>query len=144
MSSAPSQPAPATASSNRLDVQIGLLFAVVVITAIATLTVTLLFPEAGEGGFFSYESVEPDRAFFWGFLTLVAVNVVLTIVAAALVGRAPHAAARVAVDHGGVRAGRDRVRALRHRRRRLGDAVLLRHRFDRARSPRPRARSSSR
>jgi len=39
----------ATIESRKRDVQIGLLFAVVVITAVATLTVTLLFPEAGEG-----------------------------------------------------------------------------------------------
>lgn len=75
----------ATVAWTRRDVQVGLLFAVVVITAIATLTATLLFPEAGEGGFYTYESVEPDRAFFWGLLTLAAVNVVVTIVPAALV-----------------------------------------------------------
>jgi hypothetical protein len=49
------------------------------------MTVSLLFPEPGEGGFFSYASVEPDRAFVWGLLTLAAVNVVLSVVAAALV-----------------------------------------------------------
>jgi hypothetical protein len=68
------------------DVQIGLLFAVAITTAVATMTVSLLFPEPGEGGFFSYASVEPDRAFIWGFLTLAGVNVVASVVAAALVG----------------------------------------------------------
>ncbi len=68
------------------DVQIGLLLAVAVTTAVATMTVSLLFPEPGEGGFFSYASVEPDRAFIWGFLTLAGVNVVVSVVSAALVG----------------------------------------------------------
>jgi hypothetical protein len=86
MSSAPSQAAPATASSSRLDVQIGLLFAVAIITAVATMTVSLLFPEAGEGGFFSYASVEPERDFVWGLLTLAGVNLVVSVVCAALVG----------------------------------------------------------
>ena len=86
MSSAPSQPAPATPPSNRLDVQIGLLLAVAVITGIGTMAVALLFPPAGENGFFSYASVEPDRDFIWAFLTLAAVNLVCAVVAASLVG----------------------------------------------------------
>jgi len=75
-----------TMGGSRWDIQVGLLFAVAIITAVATMTVSLLFPEAGEGGFFSYASVEPDRAFIWGFLTLAGVNVVVSVVAAALVG----------------------------------------------------------
>ena len=86
MSSQTSQLASGATTSARRDVQIGLLFAVAVITAIATMTVSLLFPEAGEGGFFSYATVQPDRAFVWGFLTLAGVNVVASVVAAALVG----------------------------------------------------------
>ena len=78
-------PTTASVESTRRDVHVGLLFAVVIITAVATMTVSLLFPEPGEGGFFSYASVEPDRAFVWGFLTLAAVNVVVSVVAAALV-----------------------------------------------------------
>ena len=85
MSSAPSQPAPATTSSNRLDVQIGILFAVAVISTIGTIAVVLLFPAAGENGFFSYASVEPDRDFIWAFLTLAAVNIVGAVVAGSLV-----------------------------------------------------------
>ena len=75
-----------TIELRRRDIQIGLLFAVAIITAVATMTVSLLFPEPGEGGFFSYASVEPDRAFVWGFLTLAGVNVVASVVCAALVG----------------------------------------------------------
>lgn len=78
-------PATASVEQRRRNVQVGLLFAVVISTAVATMTVSLLFPEPGEGGFFSYASVEPDRAFVWGFLTLAAVNVVVSVVAAALV-----------------------------------------------------------
>ena len=70
----------------RRDFQIGLLFRVVIITALATMIVSLRFPEAGEGGFFSYASVEPDRAFVWGLLTLAGLNVVVSVVSAALVG----------------------------------------------------------
>ena len=86
MSSETLHPVPAAMPSRRRDVEIGLLFAVVVITAVATLTVSLLFPEEGENGFFSYASVEPDRDFVWAFLTLAAVNIVVAVVAGGLVG----------------------------------------------------------
>ena len=75
----------AAVESTRRDVQIGLLFAVTVITAIGTMAVVLLFPPAGENGFFSYASVEPDRDFVWAFLTLAAANVVAAVVAGCLV-----------------------------------------------------------
>jgi hypothetical protein len=84
MNPAPTQAA--TVEWKRRDVQIGVLFRVVIITALATMIVSLRFPEAGEGGFFSYASVEPERAFVWGLLTLAGVNVVASVVSAALVG----------------------------------------------------------
>jgi hypothetical protein len=73
-----------TVEWRRRDVQIGLLFAGTVITAISTLTISLLFPEAGEGGFFTYESVVPTRAFHQVFLTLVGVNLVVAVVSVGL------------------------------------------------------------
>lgn len=63
----------------RRDVQVGLLFGSIIVTAVAALTVSLLFPEEGENGFFSYASVQPNRAFHWAFLTLAAANVVVTV-----------------------------------------------------------------
>ena len=61
------------------DVQVGLLFGSIIVTAVGALTVSLLFPEEGENGFFSYASVQPNRAFHWAFLTLAAANVVITV-----------------------------------------------------------------
>lgn len=61
------------------DVQVGLLFGSIIVTALAALTISLLFPEEGENGFFSYASVQPNRAFHWAFLTLAAANVVVTV-----------------------------------------------------------------
>ena len=63
----------------RRDVQRGILFASIVLTAVAALTVSLLFPPEGENGFFTYASVRPGRAFHWPFLTLVGANVVVSV-----------------------------------------------------------------
>lgn len=69
---------------DRREVQIGLLFASIVATAIAGLFVSLLFPMAGDGGLFSYPAIERDPTFFWAFFTLTGVNLVLAVVPAAL------------------------------------------------------------
>ena len=68
----------------RRDVQMGLLFAVIVAGAVAVVTISLIFPAPGQDGFFSYDSVRPDADFHWAFLTLVAANIVLTVVAVGL------------------------------------------------------------
>jgi len=67
--------------ATRRDVQVGLVFAAICITAVATLAVSLLFPAVGADGWFSYASVQPSGAFFWAFLTLAAVNLVVAVVA---------------------------------------------------------------
>lgn len=90
MSSQSPQPSPdspaaelaATIERRRRDVQFILLFAVIVITAINVLAISLLFPAAGENEFFTYDSVVPSREFHWPFLTLAGAN----IVAAAMAG----------------------------------------------------------
>jgi hypothetical protein len=69
---------------NRQEVQVGLLFASIVLTAIASLVVSLLFPPAGEGGLFSYPTVERDTTFFWALLPLTSINLVLAVVASAI------------------------------------------------------------
>lgn len=68
----------------RREVQIGLLFGAIVVTAVAGLTVALLFPAEGDAELFSYSSVARDKAFLWPFLTLAGVNIVVTVVPAGL------------------------------------------------------------
>src|SRR5688572_14635776 len=65
----------------RRDVQVGLVFVAICITAAATLAVSLLFPAVGDDGWFSYSAVKPHGAFFWAFLTLAAVNIVVAVFA---------------------------------------------------------------
>ncbi|MBA2632237.1 MAG: hypothetical protein H0U86_04450 [Chloroflexi bacterium] len=67
--------------ATRQDVQIGLVFVAICITAVATLAVSLLFPAVGEDGWFSYSSVQRSGTFFWPFLTLAAVNIVVAVFA---------------------------------------------------------------
>ena len=55
-----------------------------VVTAIAGLLVSLLFPEGGDDGLFTYETVHPDRGFVWALLLLAGVNIVATVVPAVL------------------------------------------------------------
>lgn len=68
----------------RRDVQVGLLLGAIILTSVAVLAVSLLFPAVGEGGWLSYATVQPDRAFIWGFLTLAGANIVVTTVAVSL------------------------------------------------------------
>jgi Domain of unknown function (DUF4386) len=70
--------------SARRDVQVGLLFGAIVLTSVAVLLVSLLFPAPGEDGWLSFATVQPDRVFIWGFLTLAGVNIVLTVVPVSL------------------------------------------------------------
>jgi hypothetical protein len=71
-------------SAARRDVQVGLLFGAIVVTSVAVLLVSLLFPAPGEDGWLSYATVQPDRSFIWGFLTLAGANIVLTVVPVSL------------------------------------------------------------
>jgi hypothetical protein len=68
----------------RTDVQVGLLFGVIIVTSVAVLAVSLLFPSVGKGGWLTYGTVQPDREFIWGFLTLAGVNIVVTTVVTSL------------------------------------------------------------
>jgi len=68
----------------RQDVQAGLLFIVIVVTSVAVLFVSLLFPATGEGGWLTFATVEPDREFIWWLLTLAGVNIVATAVPVSL------------------------------------------------------------
>jgi len=69
----------------RSDFQIGLLFVASVVTSIAVLAVSLLFPAAGDNGWFTYESVQAIGPAIWSFLTLTGANLVLTVVPATIV-----------------------------------------------------------
>lgn len=64
----------------RRNVQVGLLFGAIIVTSVAVLAVSLLFPEVGEDGWLTYATVHPDRTFIWGFLTLVGANIAITVV----------------------------------------------------------------
>lgn len=68
----------------RRDVQRALLLGIIVATTIAGLLVSLLFPEGGDDGLFTYQTVHPDRAFVWALLVLAGVNIVATVVPAVL------------------------------------------------------------
>jgi hypothetical protein len=68
----------------RREVQIGLLFGAIVVTAVAGLAVALLFPAEGDAELFSYADVARDSTFLWPFLTLAGVNIVVTVVPAGL------------------------------------------------------------
>lgn len=68
----------------RRDVQRAALLGIIVVTAIAGLLVSLLFPEGGDDGLFTYETVHPDRGFVWALLLLAGVNIVATVVPAVL------------------------------------------------------------
>ena len=47
-------------------------------------TFSLLFPEGGEDGLFTYATVHPDRAFVWALLVLAGANIVATVVPATI------------------------------------------------------------
>ena len=70
--------------TRRHDVQVGLLFVAIIVTSVAVLLVSLLFPAAGEGGWLTYETIQPGRQFIWWFLTLAGVNIVVTVVSVSL------------------------------------------------------------
>ena len=70
--------------SARRRAQVGLLFAAIVLMAVATMLVSILFPAVGDTGWFSYSSVRSTGPFFWIFLTLAAAHIVVAAVAGAL------------------------------------------------------------
>jgi hypothetical protein len=69
---------------NRRAVQVGLLFGLIVATAIAGLSVSLLFPGPDDGRLFSYPAIAADPSFYWVFFTLAGVNLAVTVVPVAL------------------------------------------------------------
>ena len=68
----------------RREVQVGLILVSIVLTTIAGLSVSLLFPAAGETGVFSYPALAADPSFAWVFFTLTGVNLVLAALPVAL------------------------------------------------------------
>jgi len=75
-SQSPQPPADTEIERRRRDGQYAVLLAAIVLSALAVVAVSLLFPAVGEEGFFTYDSVAPDPKFHWTFLTLVGVMIV--------------------------------------------------------------------
>ena len=72
----PQPPADTEIERRRRDGQYAVLLVAIVVSAIAVLAVSLLFPAVGENGFFTYDSVVSDPEYHWTFLTLVGVMIV--------------------------------------------------------------------
>jgi hypothetical protein len=75
---------PADDQRTRRNWQVGLVFGAIILTSAAVLAVSLLFPAVGESGWLSYATVEPNRAFIWGLLTLAGANIVVAVVPVSL------------------------------------------------------------
>jgi len=64
--------------------QVALLFALLVVTTVIGLTVSLLFPRTADGGVISLAAIEADRASTWAIFLAAGTNIVLAVATTAI------------------------------------------------------------